>query len=165
MNMRRLRLVVGVLGFALVAFPVPAVAQSASGAELERGFARPPDTAKPRAWWHWMNGNVTKEGITADLEWMKRVGIAGFQMFDGDLGTPQLVENRLVEPHDRRPAEAARGADLVVDLQPLRPAHAFRRGAGARPDRVGSPRARDTPGSGAGVIAPRSPPVRRRAAA
>jgi hypothetical protein len=63
---------------------------------LERGFKDPPDSAKPRAWWHWMNGNVTKEGITADLEWMKRVGIGGMQMFDGNLGTPVFVDKRLV---------------------------------------------------------------------
>jgi hypothetical protein len=63
---------------------------------LEQGFQEPPDSAKPRVWWHWLNGNVTKEGITADLEWMKRVGIAGMQMFDGSLGTPQFVDKRLV---------------------------------------------------------------------
>jgi hypothetical protein len=63
---------------------------------LERGFRTPPEAAKPRVWWHWMNGNVTKEGITADLEWMKRVGIGGMQMFDGSLGTPQFVDRRLV---------------------------------------------------------------------
>ena len=71
------------------------LAQAPEG-ELERGFKNPPDSAKPRAWWHWMNGNVTQEGITADLEWMKRVGIAGMQMFDGNLGTPQFVDKRLV---------------------------------------------------------------------
>ena len=64
--------------------------------DLERAFKAPPDSAKPRVWWHWMNGNVTNEGITADLEWMKRVGIAGMQMFDGNLGTPQFVDKRLV---------------------------------------------------------------------
>ncbi len=64
--------------------------------DLERGFQNPPDSARPRAWWHWMNGNVTKEGITADLEWMKRVGIAGMQMFDGDMGVPQFTGKRLV---------------------------------------------------------------------
>ena len=63
---------------------------------LERGFQNPPESAKPRVWWHWLNGNVTKEGITADLEWMKRAGIAGFQMFDGSLGIPQFTEKRLV---------------------------------------------------------------------
>jgi hypothetical protein len=73
-----------------------ALAQSPSGDSLVAGFQNPPDSAKPRVWWHWMNGNVTKEGITADLEWMKRSGIAGMQMFDGNLGTPQFVDKRLV---------------------------------------------------------------------
>src|SRR4051812_5136239 len=53
---------------------------------LVRGFTSPPDTAKPRVWWHWMNGQVSKEGIKLDLEWMKRVGIGGFQNFDGGGG-------------------------------------------------------------------------------
>jgi hypothetical protein len=39
---------------------------------LLQGFQNPPDSAKPRVWWHWMNGNVTKQGITLDFEWMKR---------------------------------------------------------------------------------------------
>ena len=63
---------------------------------LEQGFRNPPDGAKPRVWWHWMSGNITKEGIKADLEWMKRVGIGGFQNFDAGLNTPQVVEKRLV---------------------------------------------------------------------
>jgi hypothetical protein len=67
-----------------------------SGDALERGFQNPPDSAKPRVWWHWMNGNITKEGIKLDLEWMKRVGIGGFQNFDAALNTPQVVEKRLV---------------------------------------------------------------------
>lgn len=63
---------------------------------LEQSFKNPPESAKPRVWWHWMNGNVTKEGITADLEWMKRVGIGGMQMFDGSLAVPQFTDKRLV---------------------------------------------------------------------
>src|SRR6266581_335746 len=63
---------------------------------LESGFLNPPDSAKPRVWWHWMNGNITKEGIKLDLEWMKRVGIGGFQNFDAALNTPKLVDQRLV---------------------------------------------------------------------
>src|SRR5215467_13429536 len=62
---------------------------------LEAGFETPPNSAKPRVWWHWMNGNITKDGIKLDLEWMNRVGIGGFQNFDASLGTPKLVENRL----------------------------------------------------------------------
>src|ERR1035441_7319247 len=66
------------------------------GDPIERGFQNPPNSAKPRVWWHWMNGNITKEGIKLDLEWMKRVGIGGFQNFDAALNTPQVVEKRLV---------------------------------------------------------------------
>src|SRR3954470_22828921 len=67
-----------------------------SGDALERGFADPPAAARPRVWWHWMNGNVTKEGIKLDLEWMRRVGIGGFQNFDASLNTPKFVDQRLV---------------------------------------------------------------------
>jgi hypothetical protein len=47
-----------------------------SGDSLRSGFLNPPDSARPQTWWHWMNGNITKEGITADLEAMHRVGIS-----------------------------------------------------------------------------------------
>jgi hypothetical protein len=67
-----------------------------SSDELERGFRNPPDSAKPRVWWHWMNGNITREGIKLDLEWMKRIGLGGFQNFDAALATPQIVDKRLV---------------------------------------------------------------------
>ncbi len=64
--------------------------------DLQQGFQSPPESARPRVWWHWMNGNITKEGINLDLEWMKRIGIGGFQNFDAALGTPQVVPKRLV---------------------------------------------------------------------
>jgi hypothetical protein len=66
------------------------------GDTLARGFQDPPDSARPRVWWHWMSGNITQEGIRADLEWMKRAGVAGFQNFDAGLDTPQIVAKRLV---------------------------------------------------------------------
>ena len=61
---------------------------SAHADSLADGFRNPPDSARPQVWWHWMNGNVTKEGITADLEAMKRVGIGGAQIFNVDGGIP-----------------------------------------------------------------------------
>ncbi len=62
---------------------------------LKGGFENPPESARPRVWWHWMNGNITKEGIKLDLEWMHRVGLGGFQNFDAALSTPQVVKHRL----------------------------------------------------------------------
>lgn len=63
---------------------------------LYKGFVSPSNAAKPRVWWHWMNGNITKEGIQKDLDWMKRVGIGGFQNFDANLFTPVVVAKKLV---------------------------------------------------------------------
>lgn len=72
-----------------------AIAREAS-VSLEDGFRDPPNAARPRVWWHWMNGNITEEGIRRDLEWMKRVGIGGLQNFDAHLLTPQVVDKRLI---------------------------------------------------------------------
>ena len=35
------------------------------------------DDAKPWTFWYWMNGAVTREGITADLEAMAEIGLEG----------------------------------------------------------------------------------------
>jgi hypothetical protein len=73
-----------------------AVNAQSPGDALLKGFQSPPESAKPRVWWHWMNGNITKEGIKADLEWMKRVGIGGMQNFDGNMGVPRFMEKPLI---------------------------------------------------------------------
>ncbi len=70
-------------------------AQQAKSNTLYRNFQNPGKAARPRVWWHWMNGNITKDGIYKDLTWMKRSGIGGFQNFDAGLTTPQIVEKRL----------------------------------------------------------------------
>ena len=57
--------------------------------DLEGGFKNPPNEAKPRTWWHWISGNVSKSGITKDLEAMKAVGIQEAQLFNVHLGFPQ----------------------------------------------------------------------------
>jgi len=89
---------IAIMMIALVAIFMTRCKSSAdnSGQQLEQGFINPPDDAKPRVWWHGMNGNVTKDGIRKDLEWMHRVGIGGFQNFDAGLASPQIVEKRLI---------------------------------------------------------------------
>ncbi|MGB8353508.1 MAG: glycosyl hydrolase, partial [Chthoniobacteraceae bacterium] len=54
--------------------------------DLEQGFRSPPKEARPGTWWHWVNGNVSKEGITLDLEAMKRIGLSGAQIFNVNQG-------------------------------------------------------------------------------
>ncbi|HLO59137.1 MAG TPA: glycosyl hydrolase [Bacteroidales bacterium] len=84
------------LAFVISLILVQCKNDSKLSSDLEAGFKNPPASAHPRVWWHWMNGNITKKGIKADLEWMHRVGIAGFQNFDAALSTPQIVDKRLV---------------------------------------------------------------------
>lgn len=63
-------------------------AQPLRADSLDAGFAQPPPTARPLVWWHWINGNVSKHGIEADLADMQRVGIGGVQMFDVSVYIP-----------------------------------------------------------------------------
>ena len=48
-----------------------------AGQDLEQSFRNPPDSVKPWVFWFWINGNISQEGITKDLEAMKGVGING----------------------------------------------------------------------------------------
>ena len=70
-----------------LSWPKDTTAQSGD-ALLDR-FAAPGPDARPHTWWHWMNGNVTTDGITRDLEALARVGVGGVQMFDVGCGIPQ----------------------------------------------------------------------------
>jgi hypothetical protein len=56
--------------------------------EVEKNFMAPPEAARPWVYWFWLNGNITKEGITADLEAMKRAGIGGVLIMEVDQGAP-----------------------------------------------------------------------------
>lgn len=78
----------------------PAASEGASD-PLWDAFVDPPDDARPRAWWHWMDGNVDPDGIVRDLRWLHDVGVRGVQVFDGGMGGP------LVVPEPVRPGTGA----------------------------------------------------------
>jgi len=54
---------------------------------LESGWENPPLNARLRAYWWWLNGNVTKASITRDLEEMKAKGFGGAVLFDANGAT------------------------------------------------------------------------------
>lgn len=71
-------------------------AEPTDTASLAGRFARIDDEARPQVWWHWMDGNVTREGIRKDLEWMKASGIGGLHQFDaGGINMPRAVKEKL----------------------------------------------------------------------
>ena len=63
-------------------------APAGAAPQLDRDFQQPPDSARPWVYWFWLNGNITSNGITADLEAMKRVGIGGVLIMEVDQGAP-----------------------------------------------------------------------------
>jgi (4-O-methyl)-D-glucuronate---lignin esterase len=83
-------------------------------------FEQPPHAARPYVWWHWVDGNVTQDGIRRDLEWMHRVGIGGLQVIDVVMGTAALVSpsadyNSAVWKEDLRFAVHT-ASDLGIDF-------------------------------------------------
>lgn len=50
--------------------------------DLIYGFKNPNNQARPRAYWNWLNGDVSLSGITRDLEEAKKNGLGGLQIWD-----------------------------------------------------------------------------------
>jgi len=83
---------------AIVLAAVPAVAQASPGSDrdpLASQFLQPPNSAKPLAYWWWLNGHTDKATITSDLEAMRREGYGGAILMDangsdqgGNIGVP-----------------------------------------------------------------------------
>ncbi len=78
----------GVWRAILVTCCVLLAAAWARAGDLAREFASPPEAARPWVYWFWLNGNVNREGITADLEAMKLAGIGGVLIMEVDQGAP-----------------------------------------------------------------------------
>lgn len=68
----------------IAAAAVAAAACSGSPPRLEEGFRTPPADIQTSVYWYWLSGNVSKEGVEADLESMKRIGID--RAFIGNMG-------------------------------------------------------------------------------
>ena len=56
---------------------------------LKSGFLNPPDSARPGVYWYFMDGNMSKEAMTADLESMKAVGIGNVLFLEVNIGIPR----------------------------------------------------------------------------
>ena len=68
--------------------------------ELIDRFTTPPAEAKPWLYWYWMNGNVTREGIRADMQAFADVGVGGAITFDIGIFPAGMVTNRSREWYD-----------------------------------------------------------------
>ncbi len=56
---------------------------------LAERFANPPDSTRPGVYWYFMDGNLSREGMTADLESMKQAGIGSVLFLEVNVGVPR----------------------------------------------------------------------------
>ena len=68
------------------AFPSLKEMQRPFGKEDYQSFVNPNRVHYPETWFHYIGGNVSHEGITADLEAIASAGISGVQLFHGQFG-------------------------------------------------------------------------------
>jgi hypothetical protein len=69
---------------------IPLLTGGAAGGDAwEQGFKSPPAESRPWVYWFPLDGNITSNGITADLEAMQRVGIGGVLYMETDQGAPR----------------------------------------------------------------------------
>ena len=80
---------------AMALFTMQAGAQVESA--LVKRFVQPPLESRPWCYWYWMNGNVTREGILADLKGMQEVGVGGVLLFDIGIHPKGAIVNRSPE--------------------------------------------------------------------
>jgi len=74
------------------------IARAEGVGSLEEGFRRPPLEARPWVYWFIMDGNFSREGITADLEAMERAGIGGVIIMEVNVGIPRGPVEFMSEP-------------------------------------------------------------------
>ena len=79
---RKLSLTAVLITVVVLWFGVGTAETGSCESELEAGFADPPMSARPRAYWDWMNGYVNLSQLTRELEDAKEKGMSGFDIFD-----------------------------------------------------------------------------------
>ncbi len=56
---------------------------------LQQGFITPPDSVRPGVYWYFMDGNISRKGMTDDLEAMKKAGIGSVIFLEVNVGIPR----------------------------------------------------------------------------
>jgi len=75
------RTLIGTIFVVAAGAMLPAAALVEGTSSLDEDFRNPPRAAGVHAWWHWVGYNVSKRGITRDLEAMRDAGLGGATIF------------------------------------------------------------------------------------
>jgi len=80
---------------------------------LRKGFLNPPDSARPGVYWYFMDGNMSKEAMTEDLESMKRAGIGNVLFLEVNVGIPRGTIDFLSDQWQEMFAHGVREAERL----------------------------------------------------
>ena len=86
---------------------------SANDGKLNQEFLSPPAAAKPWVYWYFMDGNLTREGMMADLAAMKKAGIGGAIFLEVNIGIPRGPVDFMSPQWQELFADAVREADRL----------------------------------------------------
>jgi hypothetical protein len=81
--------------------------------ELAKRFQNPPDSARPGVYWYFMDGNLNREEMTADLKAMKEAGIGNLVFLEVNVGVPRGPVDFMSEQWQNLFAHAVRQAERL----------------------------------------------------
>lgn len=86
MNMKNIKRALFLFGCMAFMNPLSSLGERATAVDThwERVFTNVPDSIQTTVYWHWISGNISKEGVIKDLESMKHEGIN--RAFIGNIG-------------------------------------------------------------------------------
>ena len=107
---------ISLLALLLFVSLTPAFGQSEGASapgDLKEAFKDPPDSARPGVYWYFMDGNMSRRGITNDLESMKQAGIGNLIFLEVNVGVPRGPVDFLSEEWQGLFAHAVREAQRL----------------------------------------------------
>ena len=91
----------------------PKLRLDANANSLQEDFLHPSAASRPKTYWHWINGNITADGITRDLEAMHRAGVGGVQVYQVGADIPKGPVAYATSEHLQLLEHAAKEADRL----------------------------------------------------
>lgn len=90
---------------------------------LKGGFVSPPNSAKPGVYWYFMDGNLSKESMTKDLESMHKAGIGNLVFLEVNVGVPRgpvdFLSDKWLDLFAHAEKEAERlGIEITLGIGP-----------------------------------------------
>ncbi|TNF42872.1 MAG: glycosyl hydrolase, partial [Bacteroidetes bacterium] len=92
---------------------VAGCSSSKSDDTLKKSFLNPPESSKPGVYWYFMDGNLSREEMTKDLESMKEVGISNLIFLEVGIGVPRGSVDFMSEEWQELYVHAVREAERL----------------------------------------------------